>query len=80
MIPPVMLVIPPHVQDVCRINRGAAKCRYLLQNGMGRYECGKLNAGLKTVLDRRVREGTLKATGDHCPGRTAELLNRPNPV
>ena len=70
--------LPLHVWTVCRVNQGPNKCRYLLHNGQGRYECGKLNVAIKTVLDRRVRDGNLPAKGDHCPGRTADLLNSPN--
>jgi hypothetical protein len=73
-----MSPMPPYVVEVCRVRRGANKCRYLLHNGQGWYECGKLNAGLKTVLDRRVRDGSLPAIGDHCPGQTSEILNQPN--
>lgn len=72
--------IPPYVTDVCRVNDGANKCRYLMHFGKGRYECGKLNTAIKTVLDRRVVAKTLTATGDHCPGRTASVLNKPNSI
>jgi hypothetical protein len=72
------LPLPPYVTEVCRVNQGPRKCRYLLHTGQGRYECGKLNSAIKAVMDRRVQDGNLKATGDHCPGRTADLLNAPN--
>lgn len=41
-------------------------CRYLLMGGGG-WECGKFT-DFKDLLDVRVANNTIRATGDNCPG------------
>jgi len=58
-----------HVNLVCKIGKGADCCRYLAVAGDG-WSCLK-HTTLKEYLDRRVREGKMRARSDNCPGKEA---------
>lgn len=68
----IQIKLPPpddaYVHTVCKIGHGHACCRYLVvgPNGWG---CVKLEPPLCAILDKRVREETMVARGDNCPGR-----------
>lgn len=57
------------VNEVCLTGKGAQTCRYLAVAGDG-WSCLKHTA-LKEYLDRRAREGKMRARADNCPGRDA---------
>jgi hypothetical protein len=42
-------------------------CRYLGADANG-WCCTKLNPSIAPYIDRRVAAGTMRATGDNCPG------------
>lgn len=58
-----------YVQNVCLIGKGAQTCRYLAVAGDG-WSCLK-NTNLKDHLDRRAREGKMRARADNCSGKDA---------
>jgi hypothetical protein len=47
-------------------------CRYLCMSSNG-WECAKLT-DLKATIDRRVKTGHFRATGDNCNGRDLGAL------
>jgi hypothetical protein len=57
-----------YVRTTCQPGQREKTCRYLLCGPRG-WECGKLDAAIAAVLDRRVAEGTIVACGDNCEGR-----------
>ena len=54
-----------HVENVCK--PGTKDCCAYLVMGDG-WECAKLTP-VKQVIDLRLAEGTMQATGDNCEGR-----------
>lgn len=68
-----MKALNPHIEKFCQPGK-AECCRYLMMGGEG-WECAKLQPALKLVLDDRVKEGTIRAVGDNCEGKTGQFLN-----
>jgi hypothetical protein len=62
-----MKAIPDdHVAKVCKPGKKDC-CRYLTMSGKG-WECAKLTS-FKSLLDDRVKAGTIRAIGDNCEGK-----------
>jgi hypothetical protein len=60
-------IIPSsHLKNVCKIGQKQKACRYisLCQHG---YVCMK-KSPVKQILDQRVLDGKMVATGDNCEG------------
>lgn len=56
---------------VCKIGQAEDCCRYLACGSKG-FECLK-NTSSQGILDKRVKENTIVAQGDNCPGDTIEI-------
>lgn len=54
------------VKTICKPGTSEC-CRYLAMDKDG-WDCLK-NTSLKSLLDERVKLGTINAVGDNCPGR-----------
>jgi hypothetical protein len=42
-------------------------CAYLVAGGEG-FECAKFDSTIRNIIDQRLSEGTMRATGDNCDG------------
>lgn len=60
-----------HVDEVCKMGKGAECCRYLTCGPTG-FNCEK-HSSMAAHLDSRVKEKTINARGDNCQGWKAEL-------
>jgi hypothetical protein len=56
-------------RTVCKMGQGAATCRYLTMHPEG-WSCEK-HSGLRTHLDMRVKQNSIRARGDNCEGKRA---------
>ena len=54
-----------HMAEFCQPHTGATTCRYLAFSTS--WECLKLTY-FKENLDERVKNNTIRAKGDNCPG------------
>lgn len=61
-----MSLTEKQIKEICKMDQGEGCCRYLTIDG-GRWACAKLTP-LKSMLDRRVDEGKMRAKGDNCEG------------
>ena len=59
--------------NVCKLGQGSKCCRYLVA-GMEGLECGKLQDGLRKIIDQRVADGQFMAIGDNCEGIAMDNL------
>ena len=56
-----------HLNTVCKLKQGSKTCRYIgLVPSLG-FVCAK-KTPMKTMLDDRTVEGSMKAVGDNCEG------------
>ncbi len=62
MIPPIDQT---HLKQVCQ--PGTEECCAYLVMGAEGFECAKPTP-MKFQIDLRLAEGTMRATGDNCPG------------
>jgi len=60
-----MIIDEQHLSQVCQPGTDAC-CAYLIMGSEG-FECAKITP-LKQTIDLRLAEGTMRATGDNCPG------------
>lgn len=58
-----------HINVACQPGQGARTCRYLTMDKFG-WGCVKLHPYAAAVVDSRVVQGTMTATGDNCVGLT----------
>lgn len=58
--------VEKHVLEVCQPATTEC-CAYLAVSSDG-WECCKISS-LRSAIDLRLSEGTMRATGDNCPGR-----------
>jgi hypothetical protein len=58
-----------HMKQVCQPGSEAC-CAYLVTGSEG-FECAKLTS-LRFTIELRLAEGTMRATGDNCPGYERE--------
>ena len=61
-----MAISKKQLEEVCKKNQAENCCRYLTIDASG-WVCAKLTP-LKSLLDRRVAEGKMRAKGDNCEG------------
>lgn len=56
-----------HVKETCQPGKGSETCAYLMMSPDG-WECAKDSAGFEAMIDKRLRERTIRAQGNNCPG------------
>ena len=61
-----MKISEKHVDEICQ--PGTEKCCAYLVCGANGFECAKKDLGTKAVIDRRLKEGAMRAVGDNCEG------------
>jgi len=60
-----------HLEEICKIGKGSACCRYIVAGKEG-ITCAKLTS-LKVIIDRRVSHGSFIAQGDNCEGKEENI-------
>ncbi len=57
-----------YIKEMCKAGQEGC-CAFLVAGSEG-FECAK-GTGLQQLIDLRLAEGTMNATGDNCNGRNA---------
>jgi hypothetical protein len=61
-----MKITGDRLKNICKI--GTDKCCAYLICGAKGFECGKNNLEIKIIIDKRLKDGKMNATGDNCSG------------
>lgn len=56
------------IDEICKIGQGADCCKYLTIGGKG-FECAKVDAKWKSIVDKAWAENEHVAQGDNCEGK-----------
>lgn len=64
-----------HVSEVCKSEGGKERCRYLVNNQMGCFECHNLWPKGRRKIDTLIREGIRQFKSANCKGQTYKFLN-----
>lgn len=60
--------IPPkYVKEVCKLLGGEACCAYLVRTPVG-FACAKDDIAIELIIRGRLKNGTMGAKGENCPG------------
>lgn len=61
------MALSEYIKQVCKIGQGADCCKYLVA-GMKGFECMKVNAADKNIVDQNWATTEHVAQGDNCEG------------
>lgn len=61
-----MKIDDKYLKEVCQL--GTEKCCAYLVCGAKGFECAKNDPSIKPIIEQRLAQGTMRATGDNCEG------------